>query len=279
MLVMDIGGTLLSDNNEITSENIEAINYAKGKGVKIVLATARMFSSTKYITNSTKADYAIFGNGSHIMSLCNKKSLQKKVISKEILEIILDYAKNNNLYIHFSSEFKEVSDKEDYFAKKHIIINKTKKDEEKNNIEVVPDLYDYIEKNKVIKAILVSESPMDLYIGELQFLLKNKKVFLNEHYKNLKEHTIDKIINYVEYGSEDVSKKTGIDFLIRKLKIEREEIMAIGDLENDLDMLSSVGLPIAMQNAKEIVKEKVKYVTINDNNNSGVAEAIYKFIY
>jgi hydroxymethylpyrimidine pyrophosphatase-like HAD family hydrolase len=43
-------------------------------------------------------------------------------------------------------------------------------------------------------------------------------------------------------------------------------------------MLSTVGYPIAMQNGKQKVKQMARYVTTNDNNHSGVAEAIYKFI-
>ncbi len=65
LIAIDIGGTLLSDDNTITLENIDAIKLAKLKNIKIVLATAREFSSTKYISNQINCDYGIFSNGSH----------------------------------------------------------------------------------------------------------------------------------------------------------------------------------------------------------------------
>lgn len=65
LIVMDIGGTLLSDDNTVSEENIHAIKYAKALGIKIALATAREYSSTKYISHTIDCDYGVFSNGSH----------------------------------------------------------------------------------------------------------------------------------------------------------------------------------------------------------------------
>ena len=59
LIAIDIGGTLLSDDNTITLENIDAIKLAKSKNIKIALATAREFSSTKYISNQINCDYGV----------------------------------------------------------------------------------------------------------------------------------------------------------------------------------------------------------------------------
>lgn len=69
LIAIDIGGTLLSDDNTITLENIDAIKLAKSKNIKIALATAREFSSTKYISNQINCDYGVFSNGSHILDI------------------------------------------------------------------------------------------------------------------------------------------------------------------------------------------------------------------
>ena len=70
LVLLDLGGTLLNDNNKISIKNRNMIHKIKKKfNVKIALATARMYSSTKYISKKIKADYAIFSNGSIIIKL------------------------------------------------------------------------------------------------------------------------------------------------------------------------------------------------------------------
>lgn len=160
-----------------------------------------------------------------------------------------------------------------------MLLNEKYDDKLKTNILVVDNLLDYIkDNNDVLKVILVSEEYLDKEIEEILNRFNNNEFYLNEYYKDLKEHAINKTINYAEFGKSDDTKATGIISLAKVLGINQDEIMAIGDLENDIDMLSTVGYPIAMQNGKQKVKQIAKYVTTKDNNNSGVAEAIYKFI-
>ena len=64
---------------------------------------------------------------------------------------------------------------------------------------------------------------------------------------------------------------------MEKYAIKQDEVMAIGDGENDVEMLSFAGLGIAMENAREDVKEVANVVT-NSNNEDGVAKAIEKYI-
>ena len=80
LIALDIGGTLLSDDNTISRGNVESIKLAKGMGIKIALATAREYSSTKYISKLIDCDYGVFSNGSHLLDLSNLKSLKSSLI-------------------------------------------------------------------------------------------------------------------------------------------------------------------------------------------------------
>ncbi len=80
----------------------------------------------------------------------------------------------------------------------------------------------------------------------------------------------------IEIFREDVSKAAGIETLIRKLGIIKDEVMAIGDQENDLSMIRYAGLGVAMGNASDEVKEAANYIT-DTNNQAGVGKAIRKF--
>jgi len=74
-----------------------------------------------------------------------------------------------------------------------------------------------------------------------------------------------------------VSKKKALEALAWHLGISMNEIMAIGDGANDISLLSSVALAIAMDNAPDEVKAVADYITL-DVDHSGVAAAIDKFL-
>lgn len=277
LIAIDLGRTLLTDANKITEKNKIAIEYAKSKGIIIVMATARMYSSTKYISHSISADYGVFGNGSQIMDLNNKKIYFQRAIKEKYVNLIIDYARKNNLYIHIDLEYEEVSEEYDYFTKKHLLLNEHYSDQLKSNVRLVDDLKSYIKGKKIIKIIVASEDDLSKHIEKI-LELTNQEVFLNEHCKNIYEKIIGKTYNYAEFGGTPTTKASGVHYLATLLKIPKSQIMAIGDLENDIELLSTIGIPVVMRNAKDCIKEHAVYITKEDNNNSGVADAIYKMV-
>jgi hypothetical protein len=83
--------------------------------------------------------------------------------------------------------------------------------------------------------------------------------------------------NNFEVMSKGISKGNAVSILSDMLGIERENVMCIGDSENDLSMIKFAGLGVAMGNAAECIKENADYIT-DINNEDGVAKAIEKFI-
>ena len=82
---------------------------------------------------------------------------------------------------------------------------------------------------------------------------------------------------FLEFTELGVTKGTSLAFLIEKLGITREEVIAIGDSYNDVAMIEFAGLGVAMGNAPDDVKELANFVT-DTNNNDGVAKVINTFI-
>ena len=73
------------------------------------------------------------------------------------------------------------------------------------------------------------------------------------------------------------SKGNAVLHLAKKLFLDVDELMAIGDQENDRSMLEAVGNPVVMGNGKEELKKIAKYVT-KSNAESGVAHAINEWV-
>ena len=95
--------------------------------------------------------------------------------------------------------------------------------------------------------------------------------------KNKRVKVVSSGADNVEFTSYKADKGLGVLALAKELGIHAEEIIAVGDSENDLPMLKVVGMPVAMGNAMESLFPHVKHIT-DSNMNDGVASLIEKFI-
>ena len=97
--------------------------------------------------------------------------------------------------------------------------------------------------------------------------------------KKIKSGTDDIDIQYyyTEITNENVNKWTAIEFLLDKLNIKREEVLAIGDNMNDIEMIQGAGLGVVMGNSNPKMKEIADEI-VADNNSEGVLEALEKFV-
>ena len=103
-----------------------------------------------------------------------------------------------------------------------------------------------------------------------QQLLKLPKE-LHQHFEIFKSRDI-----IVEMMPKGVHKAAGLNQLVKHLGLSSENVMAMGDEENDLSMLKWAGLGVAMANGVAIAKEIADAVTSRTNDESGVAEAVKK---
>ena len=264
LIALDIGGTLLSDDNTITKKNLDAIKFAKENGIKIVLATAREYSSTKYISNQ--------------MDIKKLKSLKYTILKTKAVQEIYEYCRENNLYIHLNQEFCEVSDKMEYFNLKHHLLNNNYPKHLKSNCYLIKDLNTYISNNEITKIVIVSEESLDNHLEGIGKILSKYNLFITEYNKNLYENIIDKTINYLEIGATNETKCSGLINLANQLKIPTDEVLVFGDGINDMEMISKFEKSVCMANGDNKIKKMSKYITKKDNNHSGVSEGIYYFL-
>ena len=121
----------------------------------------------------------------------------------------------------------------------------------------------------------------DTYIYKIVFMDKSEKI--TEVRRNIPKEIGEKyevtssVPEYIEFVKKGIKKSEAIKFIMDKCKIEQEEVIAIGDGENDVEMLRFAGLGVAMDNADNYVKENADYITTS-NNDDGVGKVIEKFI-
>ena len=146
-------------------------------------------------------------------------------------------------------------------------------------ITIVPDINQYLLSNKPQVCKLIISSEKDLSKIKDKILEKEDiSVTTIRKYGEYKDSIIDKEYEYLDISPKDISKDTALNILKNYLKINNDEVLAIGDNLNDLDMVKNSGIGVAVANSYDELKSVAKYTTENPVEKGGFAEAVYKFI-
>jgi Cof subfamily protein (haloacid dehalogenase superfamily) len=267
LIAIDMDGTLLNNKNEITNNTQKVLKAAKEKGVKIVLTTGRVLKSALYFSNHLGLEsYVIACNGGIIVD--NQTNvLFKKPIPKDKMMKIMEIGKEFSVYFHFYNEDtfftnQYVKEVDEYYSSDHGKFT---------GQSIGFELY---EKNSEIL------DRMDLDIYKFLFIDQEQEKLIKLRGKLSKIEDISLSSsweNNVEIMNKGVSKGTAISLLCDKLGINSENVMAIGDNENDLSMVEFAGIGVAMGNGNSILKESADFIAPT-NEEDGVAYAIQKFV-
>lgn len=264
LIAIDMDGTLLNSQKEISDLDKKILQKAAKAGIKIVLCTGRPKSGiTPYFDqlNLSDEEYVIGNNGCLTMTNKDWELLHTEGVDAEDLEdleaLLADFPQLN--LVLFTPEANYVLGRE--------INAQTKRDAEIEFSKIFhTDLPSFKEKNI---PVLVP-----IFMGETRILDDFQERFdsqLSEEYNTVR--SLDYAFEALPMG---ISKATALARLADDLGIRKEEIMAIGDGNNDLEMLEFAGLSVAMANAKAAVK-KIAQVETSSNDQSGVAQAILKY--
>lgn len=285
LIVMDLDGTLLNSYGEVSLENRKAIQYALEKNVELVLASGRDPKTIEKLSLELGIkNYLISGNGASIYDIKEQKNIYENFIDKEKALKVAQICKENSIFFNVYTTNGIITESLDYNVKVFNNENNNKPNDKKTNIEIVKDIYNYIEENepKILKIIICDNSKI-IFNNIMEKLsdVKNIEILNVEHMsrKILRIGTEEVGVEYfyTEITNENANKWSAIEYLIKLLKITKDEIICIGDNINDYEMVKNSGLGIAMKNSA-LEKEKVaKYIT-DDNNSNGVGNAIFKYI-
>ncbi|MGL4772694.1 MAG: Cof-type HAD-IIB family hydrolase [Clostridium sp.] len=270
LICTDMDGTLLSSDHTISYENKEALKLASEKGILIAITTGRLYTSAKYYAHLIGVNGPVIcSNGAFIKNIKNEEVIYTDGFtsseSLKILEILSKY--NISTYFNtFDSVLSFEDFPEDYpFVKS----NKSLPEEYKINLIVDKDIKNHLTSNdgKILKAISFSigKSHDDLLKAKAELLSTGEFEVVSSGPHNF------------EVMKKGTSKGNAIKKLAQILGINQDEIMCIGDSENDLSMIKYAGIGVAMGNALDEVKEIATFVT-DTNDNSGVGKAILKIL-
>lgn len=264
LLVLDVDGTLLNDEREISKRTLAALLKVQQMGVRIVLASGRptygLMPIAKTLELGNYGGFVLSYNGCQIIKAQNGEILFERRINPEMLPYLEKKARKNGFAIFTYHDDTLITDSPDNeYIKNEALLNNLKiirEDEFSTAIDFAP-----------CKCMLVSDKEKAL-IG------------LEQHWEKRLAGTLDAFRSepyFLEVVPCGVNKANTLGALLEHLGVTREEVIAVGDGVCDVTMLQLAGMGVAMGHSQDSVKVCADYVTTS-NEEDGVALAVEKLI-
>jgi len=265
MVVTDLDGTLLNSKKQVSDGNAKAIMKLSNHDVEFVMATGRSDVMTKAYTKQLKNTNIVIGcDGAAIRNIRTGETLYENYLSSEICHKAFKICEKYGLQYYVFAKDELVSDdpqNERFLI--HQKFNQTVEEDEEIPMQIVDDLNEYV-NDHIIYKIVVSHNDTS-YLDKVAEVIK-------------KETDADAIRSgkkVLAVKARGVSKAEAIKKLAQKLGILIKDIIAFGDEVNDIEMLTLVGLGIAMENADDVVKEAADQIA-GSNDQDGVGKELEK---
>lgn len=285
LVAIDLDGTMLNSYGIVTDKTKETIKKAQDKGVEVIIASGRPIDSIKTIAKEINSkNYFISGNGAILYDIKNDEIIYENTLKKSKVLDIIKICEENSIYYNIYTEKEILCKNLNYNVLYYHKENLNKDEQNKTHINIINDVYDYIanREEKIIKITICDQS----------------KTIFNSIMRKFKEideieilevsHMSRKIIRqgteeipieyfYTEISAKNVDKWNAIQILADKIDVKKEEIITIGDNDNDTQMIKNAGMGVAMKECSKSVYENARFHT-ESNDEDGVAKALDKLV-
>lgn len=266
LIVVDIDGTIAGRNNAVAPAVKAAIREAIDRGIKVGVATGRMYQSALRFHQEIGANVPVMAyQGAWIQDPETQQVYRHLQVEPAIARELIDYFEQPHLpeelsvhvYVDDKLYVKAVKqDTEEYIQRSSVTPHR------------VEDLREVL--GTAPTKILAMHSDVDL----IESLLQD----LKGRYSRDRLHVTTSVPIFLETTNPAVNKGTAIDLIARELLgIDASEVMAIGDNYNDVEMISYAGWGVAMGNAPPAVQAQANWVAPSVDKD-GVATAIRQFV-
>ncbi len=257
LVATDIDGTILKHNFEFNTEVKECIRKLTKQGIKVVLVTGRMHSATTYIAQELCLDTPIVSYQGGLIKY-NNEILYETNVNPETARKIFAWAKVNKVHLNVYMNDQLYVENDDEVIRRYT---------GERNAGFIVESFDKLDLNRINKLLAINFENPDIVTQWRDYLAKN--------YSDI--HVVKSMPFFCEICHPNGKKSNAVNFLKKYWNIKTEEVLTIGDQDNDIELLKAGGIKIAMGNATEGLKAVADYVTDSVNNN-GFVKAIEKFV-
>jgi hypothetical protein len=257
LIALDVDGTLITDDHRLTRKTREAVRAVHEQGARIVLCTGRGAISTLPVMEELGLEgIVITHNGGATIRSTDRQVLHTFGYPVERFMPLVEYCRERGIHFDINTAFdiyvEQLNDelREGYrlFFAEPVILD---------DVAAFPE--------PVIKFCAIAES------DKVERILQDWSWITERGLRMMRSGTI-----FVDVMHEKTSKGNALKVLAEQWGIPREEVLAIGNYYNDLEMIRYAGLGIAMANSPDEVKREADAVTEASNNEDGVYEALVR---
>lgn len=263
LICLDMDGTLLNSRLEISANNRAAIRAARDKGIAVTLVTGRMFGSALSYARELDLDIPLIAmNGALTKHPVNETKLRDIPIGRDNLRRVIDLLVEEGYRPNFYDEYNLfVGEGLERYRHMRILT----RDDPRYGIRPIDEAFSYEDLmeqagDRIHKGIFFPG-------GALRLPLQEKLMAIGD------VSVVSSSPDNLEITHREADKGKAVLELAMSLDIRPQEIMTIGDSENDMSMLLAAGYPVAMGDASDELRAAARFVT-KTNDLDGVALAI-----
>ncbi len=259
MVVTDIDGTIYSPETGITDNVKKCIKNLADNGIMVVIATGRTYASAKTIADRLGIKYPLICYQGGLVNSYEGEILNVIYLDEKPAREIIENFRKRNIHLNVYVEDKLYVEDDNKYIKDYI----GDKGIDYWKVDSFNEL-DFTKLNKLL-AINYDTAFIDKLIEELK-----------EKYPQL--YVVKSAKYFCEIANKQATKGNAIKFLAKKFGFSINEVMAIGDQNNDIEMVETAGIGVAMGNGTEQIKQKADYIT-DTIENDGFVKAVDKYVW
>ena len=259
MIATDIDGTILNWSGEFSPRVVECIKELTAQGIKVVLVTGRMNAAASKIAKDLGLQTPVVSYQGGLIKEINNRcdTLYQSDVNSNTAKSIIQWARKNNVHINLYMNdvlyVEEDNETIQRYTKARFI-----------NYKVCS--FDDLEIKNVNKILGIDFNNADR--------VTNWVSELKEKHPNL--YIVKSTPYFCEIAENTATKGCAVKFLQNLWDIKKEETLAIGDQDNDIELLKSAGIKVAMGNASDALKQYADYIT-DHVDEDGWVKALEKY--
>ncbi len=259
IIFLDLDGTLLNSQKTISPQVLNALNVIRENGAHVVLSSGRADTGMRDVMEMLNMDkqggYIISYNGGKVIDLNNDKVIFSKTMDKELIKEVFALARESGLEpLIYGKDIIYSENPDDFYVKHEGVITSLPIEKFDGDIDAVTF--------PIHKCLAVGEAEK----------VSNALTTFNKHFGD-RASVCKSCPIFLEVMPKGINKGMGVAAVLKELNIPKSMACACGDEFNDIEMLQTVGMSFAMDNAAKEVKGIATHV-VPSNDEHGVAYAV-----
>jgi Cof subfamily protein (haloacid dehalogenase superfamily) len=265
LIGIDVDGTLLDTRGQMPQPNIDAIHDAVAAGIHVALVTGRSYPFARPIADPLPSSVTLIVSNGAVERGMDGSTFARRLLNREVARSVL---KSTRPFRHAAAlVFDRDADRQ--------VIFETMDWEHPGRKAYWARNQSLIAQSVPLEDALVEDPIQVMFNGgveAMQSLIESLRGEARDFAVSLTEY-VHRDFSLIDVTAPSATKGRALAWRAEQLGITRDEVMAVGDNFNDLEMLEFAGLPVVMANAVSGLKERGWTVT-GDNDHAGLADAI-----